>query len=282
MLAKPPAARSLVVTVFGDSVAPHGGRVWLGSLIRLLAPFGISERLVRTSVYRLVQENWLRAEAHGRRSDYLLTDYGRRQFEAATRHIYSSERPAWDGRWRLVMAPPGTLAAREREHLRDALAWRGFGALGPGVYIHPSADLARAVEALDVEDFPHLRKKLFALEGEPLREVDPLRLVRSAWDLSVLSGAYGAFARRYRRARPAASPEEAFMQRTLLVHEYRRLLLRDPELPDELLPPDWHGRTARALFTQLYRGLASRSEAHLREHLRTAEGRYPAGRARIF
>jgi phenylacetic acid degradation operon negative regulatory protein len=54
MPSRPPPARSLLVTVFGDSVAPHGGRAWLGSLIGLLAPFGISERLVRTSVYRLV------------------------------------------------------------------------------------------------------------------------------------------------------------------------------------------------------------------------------------
>src|SRR2546430_14746033 len=51
----PPKAKSLVVTVWGDSLAPHGGAVWLAGLIRLLAPFGINERLVRTSVHRLPQ-----------------------------------------------------------------------------------------------------------------------------------------------------------------------------------------------------------------------------------
>src|SRR2546423_13534851 len=63
----PPRARSLVVTVWGDSLAPHGGAVWLAGLIRLLAPFGINERLVRTSVYRLAQEGWLGARQGGRR-----------------------------------------------------------------------------------------------------------------------------------------------------------------------------------------------------------------------
>ena len=77
----PPRAIPLIVTVFGDAVLPFGGRVWLGSLIRLLEPLGVSERLVRTSVYRLAREHWLRADALGRRSDYLLTDFGRRRFD---------------------------------------------------------------------------------------------------------------------------------------------------------------------------------------------------------
>ena len=47
--AEPPRARSLIVTVWGDALAPHGGTVWLAGLIRLMAPFGINERLVRTS-----------------------------------------------------------------------------------------------------------------------------------------------------------------------------------------------------------------------------------------
>jgi len=163
---KPLRAVPLIVTVFGDAVAPHGARVWLGSLMRLLAPLGVSERLARTSVYRLAQEHWLRAETAGRKSDYLLTDFGRRQFEQATRHIYSITRPSWDGRWRMVVALPGAWNAGEREHLRRSLAWQGFGKLDSGVYLHPGASLDEALAALDTEDFPGLRAKLLALEGE--------------------------------------------------------------------------------------------------------------------
>jgi len=32
---RPSRARSLVVTVFGDSILPHGGSVWVGSLRRV-------------------------------------------------------------------------------------------------------------------------------------------------------------------------------------------------------------------------------------------------------
>ena len=60
-----PRAKSLIMTVWGDAIAPHGGTVWLGSLIRLLAPLGLNERLVRTGVLRLVRDGWLAARPTG-------------------------------------------------------------------------------------------------------------------------------------------------------------------------------------------------------------------------
>jgi phenylacetic acid degradation operon negative regulatory protein len=50
-----PRAKSLLVTVWGDAIAPHGAGIWLGSLIQLVAPLGLNERLVRTSVLRLTR-----------------------------------------------------------------------------------------------------------------------------------------------------------------------------------------------------------------------------------
>ena len=138
--------------MFGDAVLPFGGRVWLGSLIRLLEPLGVSERLVRTSVYRLAREHWLRAEALGRRSDYLLTDFGRRRFEAAERHIYATGHAAWDGSWRMLVMLPAKWRAAEREHLRRSLAWQGFGQLNGNVYLHPSAPLEATLAALRALD----------------------------------------------------------------------------------------------------------------------------------
>ena len=66
-------AGSLIITVFGDAIAPRGGTVWIGSLIRALSDFDISERLVRTSVFRLVRDDWLIASQVGRRSYYSLS-----------------------------------------------------------------------------------------------------------------------------------------------------------------------------------------------------------------
>ena len=136
LAADPPRAKSLIVTVWGDALAPHGGAVWLAGLIRLMAPFAINDRLVRTSVFRLVHDGWLARATHGRASRYRLTRDGARRFDDAHRRIY--ERPAddWHGQWELVLAD--AVPAVRRSALREELAWAGFGELGPTAFLRPS------------------------------------------------------------------------------------------------------------------------------------------------
>ena len=112
---------SLITTVFGDAIAPRGGSVWLGSLIRVMRDFGISERLVRTSVYRLVQDGWLQSTQIGRRSYYSLTDEGAARFAQATHKIYGEPATTWDGRWCLVLL--SALDAQNKEAVRKMVAF---------------------------------------------------------------------------------------------------------------------------------------------------------------
>src|SRR3954470_2816986 len=93
----PPRSKSLVMTIFGDTIAPHGGAIWLGSLIELLSPFGINDRLLRTSVFRLAQEGWLVATRDGRRSSYAILPQALPRFERANRRIYAPLMAHWDG-----------------------------------------------------------------------------------------------------------------------------------------------------------------------------------------
>ena len=65
------------------------------------------------------------------------------------------------------------------------------------------------------------------------------------------------------------------MARLLLVHEYRRLVLRDPMLPDALLPSDWPGLAARRLCAALYPALVAGSERWLDLHAQNEAGRLP-------
>src|SRR5437588_659018 len=83
----PPRARSLIVTIWGDALAPHGGEVWLAGLIGLVAPLGLNDRLVRTSVFRLARDGWLASQSRGRQSRYRLTNAGRLRFASAYRRI---------------------------------------------------------------------------------------------------------------------------------------------------------------------------------------------------
>lgn len=273
-----PRAKSLIVTVFGDAIAPHGGTVWLGSLIALVAPFGIGERLVRTAVLRLSREGWLVSRPIGRRSYYSFTESGRRRFEDAHRRIYAAPRSGWGGAWHIVFTGLEALAPAERERLRRELAWHGLGALAPNLFIHPGADPG-ALRHLLQEAGAADRVVVMRGTSELYTDERALRdLARTAWDVDGLARAYRAFLERFRPVWHALEPEgtlepaACFLIRVLLIHEYRRVLLRDPQLPDELLPPDWAGAAARLLCRNIYRRAAEPAERHLMAVLETAEG----------
>ena len=71
------------------------------------------------------------------------------------------------------------------------------------------------------------------------------------------------------------SAEQAFQLRTLLVHEYRRILLRDSDLPAKLLPDNWVGHEALQVVGSIYRLVAPLAEAYLTEFMETAAGELP-------
>lgn len=262
----PPRARSLIVTVWGDALAPHGGEVWLAGLIRLLAPLGLNDRLVRTSVFRLARDGWLAGETRGRRSRYRLTPGGRARFAAAYRRIYAPPANDWDGTWEVVVDPPGAAPA-ERQRLRDDVRWAGFGTLAPGLFVRPLVDgIAPTDEVPSRALRLHARDAAGAADALPLATIAP-----TLWDLPALARDYRRFLAlfgrvidRFRmRAIEASDPEQCFVVRTLLIHAYRRVLLRDPRLPASLLPLDWPGSAAYVLTRDFYRLTQGRAEAHL-------------------
>ena len=278
-------AGSLILTVFGDSILPRGGRVWLGSLIRLLEPLDLNERLIRTAVFRLAKDEWLRAETMGRRAEYVLTAQGRRLIEEASRHIYASYAPLWDRRWRMVMVV-GDLEPALREKVYKSLIWQGFGMLNWDCYVHPSAELPAVLDALVAEGLtPALGAllPLFAADVRSAQTASDLELVRRAWDLSAMAEAYGDFVAVYQPILDELqhehlvdmSDQDAFLLKTLLIHDYRHLLLRDPQLPDVLLPPNWPGQQARLLCKALYKRLEPAANRHLDAGLCLADGSVP-------
>ena len=278
-------AGSLITTVFGDAILPRGGRVSLGSMIQLLEPLGVKERLVRTAVYRLVKEEWLQSEAMGRKTDYMLTPSGRSRFDEASRQIYAADIPGWDRRWRLILIL-GDMDLRLREPLRRALFWHGFGETSTGSFVHPTANMERVMESLASEGLqavlPHLMP-MVAVNSRAANCATDIDMVQKAWDLSNLALSYEGFLQKYEPIREAllaegqedVSEEDAFLVRTLLIHDVRRLLLRDPQLPESLLPATWPGNRARLLCRDLYRKLLALSERHLDANVRLSSGIVP-------
>lgn len=273
-----PRAKSLIVTVLGDALMPHGGAIWLGSLISLMAPFGINQRAVRTGVLRLVREDWLVAKPRGRRSYYHLTEAGHIRIADSERRIYPNPRWDWDGRWHLVFTGLGAVGGEDRARLRRTLRWLGFGAVTGSVFAHPRADLdglAHALAELGLADeIVTLRAEPEGLLGSKPRQ----DLLGEIWNLDGLSASYRRFIERFAPFRGIASrltPQASFTLRILLMHEYRRVLLRDPGLPAELLPADWAGMEAWTLTRALYRKLAAPSQTHLTAIAETEAGKLP-------
>ena len=127
------------MTIFGDAIVPHGGEIWLGSLIELLAPFGVNDRLLRTSVFRLAQEGWLSARRDGRRSAYAITPQAMGRFARAYRRIYAPLVSHWDGSWTIVIGTGASIDATQRGALRKELLWEGYSMIAPGIFGHPAS-----------------------------------------------------------------------------------------------------------------------------------------------
>ncbi len=277
----PPRSKSVVMTVFGDSITPRGGAIWLGSLITLLAPFGISDRLVRTSVFRLAEEGWLEAAREGRRSLYTLTAPGLRRFERAYERIYSPTNLRWDGSWTLLLTAPEIISAGQRAGLRKELLWEGFGMIAPGVFGHPGGK-ASVLEEILVR--VGVAGKVFVCSASESSQIStrPLSdLVEHCWELDKVVNGYRHFIDCFKpvlkllKPKGALDAEQAFAIRTLLIHAFRRVQLHDPQLPLELLPAEWPGTTAYELCHEIYQLTYRQAEQYILATLQQEDENIP-------
>jgi phenylacetic acid degradation operon negative regulatory protein len=262
---EPSRTGSIVITVFGDAIVPRGGSVWLGTLLEFFKPLDIDSGVVRTAMSRLAADGWLERNKVGRNSFYRLVKKGRQTFDAATKHIYDPQPSDWTGRFELLLIGNG----EDRDASREALKNAGFGSPLPGVWIAPSGvpvpeEAARAIR-LEV-----------SAEDDSGR-----RLLSESWPLDRTADAYLKFMKTFEPLRSwigrreRLSDLDAFTGRILLIHHYRRVVLRDPLLPTPLLPADWPGRAARKLCGEIYRGLLPLSEQWLDRNASNENGPLP-------
>jgi phenylacetic acid degradation operon negative regulatory protein len=250
----PIRAGSLIVTLFGDAIVPRGGQLALASLLEIMRAFRVSETLVRTAMSRLVAEALFERKKIGRNTFYALSEPGEQAFAEAARKIYGAAPEHWDGRFDLVLLEG---SASERAEARARWQASGYGSLTPDLMIGLEGNLAGAGL--------HLR-------AEPSAAETARRLPGRAWPLDELAARYRNFNAMFARTREAllgrGSPDAlaCLVVRILLVHEYRRIVLRDPLLPRPLLPEDWSGRQARDLCAAIYAVVADPADRWLSGH----------------
>jgi phenylacetic acid degradation operon negative regulatory protein len=282
---RPLRAGSLLITILGDSIAPRGGAVSLRSLIRLAMPFGLPERLIRTAAARLAEDHWVASQRTGRASVYRLTNSGSARFAEATERIYAAPPLSWDGEWTLIIIPPTLKAGRDG--LRAELGWLGFGQLTPGLFAHPTHKegvIRRRVAELQVSG------KLVVIQKAVVTQASDAELIKMGWNLVDLARRYRRFIQLYRgigtlisESSPTSISEQtSFAIRTLMLHEYRKIHLRDPLLPVALLPPNWSGTEAYELCRRVYAAVFLPSERYLTAVAETVTGGLPRASAQLF
>lgn len=262
---RPSRTWSIVITVFGDAVVPRAGSLGTGSLLDIFAGMGIGSGVVRTAVSRLAADGWLQSKRVGRSSFYRLTSKGQESFAAAAERVYGAPPQAWDGRFHLILPEGGT----DHDAVRAALEGSGFGSAGPGIWIAPTT---RQVPA---EAASHIQVK-GCMSLDTAR-----RLATRAWPLADTAAAYGRFLEAFAPlldwigSGGRLSDLDTLVARILLVHEYRRVVLRDPQLPPALLPDGWAGMPARELCRKVYLALLPGSERWLSQNGQTEVGPLP-------
>lgn len=270
---------SMIVTLFGDVVSQHGEWIWLGSVIEALGPLGFSERSVRTSVFRLVQNDWLLTKKIGRKSYYCFTEYGRSHCERAERRIYYKPESNWDAHWILVLNV--SVPDNQLEDFRKSIRWLGFNILSPGLFAHPSPD-RRSLDEMLIESKLMSNVAVFKAQSDDVYSKVTLKtLITEKWEIDKLELMYQSFLSTFRDFATLIDiadldETECFAFRLAILHEFRRIQLKDPDLPSELLPIDWVGFESQALLQRVYKHLMPGSLSFIENQLFNAHGGLPS------
>ncbi len=262
--------QDLVFTLYGEYCHDLNHPVWVGALISLLQPFGLSEAAVRTVLSRMVAKGWLRTRRRGRKAFYDLTAHGRKILDDGSKRIFHPNWDyEWDGRWYLLSYSIPEDVRHVRDRLRIRLAWMGFGSLGNGMWISPHDVDERVAEMVDELE---IQENLVCFRAEHLAQTDHFDLANRCWDLEGLAVRYRDFLRlwgpgldviRLGLEDGTLTDEGCYVRRFNLLHEFRHFPLDDPYLPKILLPDDWPGRDAVRLFKELHDLLEAPAERHV-------------------
>ena len=245
----------LVFTLFGDYILPRGGTIWTSDLLHLLELLGVTERAARSVLSRMTRKGWVIARRRGRHSQYSLTARGWTLLEQGGQRIFEPPFTDWDGLWHLVVYSLPEKKRGLRHALRQRLIWMGFGRLAPATWVSPhnrNAELEIIFNELAaqeyVEVFSGMRRDTSSVKS----------LIQNCWDLAQLEAEYRDFIIHYQpeyeecqvrsNGTPDLAPDDCFVRRFWLTHDFQPFPLKDPNLPTALLSSDWIGFKARRLF----------------------------------
>ena len=241
---------SVVITIFGDAVQPRGGTVAMSDLQDLLGAMQVESGALRTAMSRLAKEGWVTREKRGRHSFYKLSKAGEKTFVPAAEKIYRG--PDAHSAQELIIAVGPDELGKAREKQNGLLEALGGTRLRNGVALFAQID--KQIEA-------QLAKSEFLILPATIDTLPDW--VSEQLGIEDLAKEFEALSMRIKPLQEHVSKFDALQAmvvRTLLIHDWRRLALRQPDLPTHLLPSNWPGQACQERVRSLYRNLLEQSE----------------------
>jgi len=228
---------SVLVTIFGDLAQDETDQI-SGALVTALTSLaGIKAEATRVALHRLRKEGWIESTRIGRSSVHRLTEYGRQQSAAAAPRIYghASSRPTV---WHVLIANNADTSRKELADLMligDYISLNSTTVLSPGPMPQGLEDLL-GVES-DKISVPTWLRELCgpeSLKGALDRFWKAMQFVEQNLPSGVV-----------------IDPLRTAVLRMLIVHKWRRIVLRHPDLPANFLPEDWKAPACREAVSRL-------------------------------
>lgn len=210
----------------------------LNNLTRLL---GIRPEAMRVALHRLRKDGWIESQRDGRTSTYQLTEWGRAQSAEASPRIYAAT-PTKRDAWLVHFDPAMPIENAKRVGV----------AITPGMFVcayPPNSPQVFETKINDSAGIPAwLRAKI----------CDPVTCAQSQKLATKLAGLRDAM----RDADDLTDLQIAAI-RILIVHTWRRIILKAPELPDAIFPTEWAGPECRLLVGDLLQKLPKKNVVEL-------------------
>lgn len=230
----PPRVWSLLVTIFGDLALGQDARLSGASVNALTAAIGIKPEATRVALHRLRKEGWIESHRTGRQTRYSLTAHGRAETMAARPRVYATTSPSQQPA--VVIDKTGSVASTdEAVQISPSIRVQTTPVDSETAWVLPISD--------EVPDW--VRDKLCPIEAQQASQ----RLATGLAGLDV-SG---------------LSCLQATALRSVVVHEWRRLILRVPDFPDDCFPDGWKGAACRAALADLLAQLPAPSPDNLND-----------------
>ncbi|MFC1950822.1 PaaX family transcriptional regulator C-terminal domain-containing protein [Chloroflexota bacterium] len=262
--------KAAMLTLYGDYVRRGGKEIGVGSLIKLLGNFDLSEQSVRSAVSRMCRAGLLKVRQNDGRSYYSLTNVGMGLLGEGKRRIFTRDSRSWDGYWSVVVYFIPEEKRKTRDTLRQEMKLMGYGPLSTSTWISPH-DLSKEVERLARK--LKIKQYVQVFRAEHIGFGNPKAVISRCWDLDRIHQRYASFILEYSvklddyrkrlESGKSTDPSKCFTERFKLIHEYRRLPYLDPDLPESLLPDNWLRSQARTLFYDYHDILAEKANKYL-------------------